>query len=60
MIRLILIAALLSGCAASFQPWPGVTQSEFKAAMASLAQNDQLLANKIVELSPKPKEDKKK
>ena len=60
MKPLILITVLLSGCTASFQPFPGVSQKDFTAAMQQLQANDQLLAQKIAEMAPKPKEVAKK
>lgn len=50
MKRLVILAVLLSGCTVSFQPFPSVTQKEFKAAMEAAAKNDQILASKLSEL----------
>lgn len=59
MKRIMIVMCLLTGCTASFNPWPGVTESEFKAAIQQLAQNDQMLAQKIAEMV-KGKEDENK
>lgn len=50
----------LVSCTASLQPFPGVSAKEFNAAMQQMQQNDQLLAQKIAEITPKPKEVAKK
>lgn len=59
MLGMLIIIGLI-GCTASLNPFPGVSAKEFNAAMQQMQQNDQLLAQKIVELSPKPKEVAKK
>lgn len=60
MKRLIAIGLLVSGCTASLNPFPGVSAKEFNAAMQQLQANDQLLAQKIAEITPKPKQVEKK
>jgi len=56
----LVIAVVMGGCTASLNPFPGVTAKEFNAAMQQLQANDQLLAQKIAEMTPKPKEVAKK
>lgn len=56
----LLVIAGLTGCAASFQPFNPVSRAEFNALAQQMQQNDQLLAQKIAEMAPKPKEVAKK
>ena len=60
MIRVLLITLLLSGCTASFQPYPSMSKADIQAALNQLQQNDQMLAQKIAEMMPTPKAEVKK
>lgn len=60
MIKIIILAVTLSGCAASFQPFPsGYSKQEMAQVIQKLEANDKALAEAMVKLQTEIKEKKK-
>lgn len=51
---LVCLIFILSGCTASFQPFPSYSKTEINEMMQKLADNDRILAETIAKLSKGP------